>query len=81
MKTKQTNPFDLAGRYKFTGSSVTRVTVDGVEFCFVPGEEYELPTSEYVYALYKQTLFELVPGKKKAESARTETLTNENLNP
>lgn len=80
MKTKQTNPFDLAGRYKFTGTSVTRVEIDNMEYCFVPGDEYEkLPPSEYLFALHAQGLFELVPAKKKAESVKTETLTN--LNP
>lgn len=81
MKAKQTQSNDLAGKFKFTGSQVLRVTEGNKDLVFVPGETYDdLPNTDYINSLVKQAFLEPVKSKNVTEKLDDST-TNLNSNP
>lgn len=66
MKKKPHFPNELDGKFKYVGDTVLRATIEGVDLCFIPGDEYEnLPSSDYLYALIKQGFLKEIEVKKE----------------
>ena len=71
MDTKPHVPNELASKLKFVAQYPIRCSVEGQDFAFVPGTEYEnLPASDYLYSLWKQGMFEEVKPVKKVKNER-----------
>jgi hypothetical protein len=74
MEAKTPQPNELASKLKYVGPHVLRATVEGVDYVFVNGSEYDnLPASNYLLSLWKQGLFEEV---KVTGKAHKKTLSN-----
>lgn len=69
MKKQPHNLTSSLPNLKFVSPDVLRTTVEGKDFCFVPGTEYgNLPNCDYLFSLWKQGFFEEVKPVDKGEA-------------
>jgi hypothetical protein len=76
MEAKTPQPNELASKLKYVAPTILRATVEGVDYVFVPGQDYEnLPANHYLFSLWKQGYFEEVKAVGKSHK-KTQTLSN-----
>jgi hypothetical protein len=60
MEAKTPQPNELASKLKYVAPTILRATVEGVDYVFVPGQDYEnLPANHFLLAFGNRVIWRL----------------------